>query len=158
MLTGQYDRISCLMEHPSHDSLGTLVVGFGDFEPTKTSTRIVLFPLALLGIAQLGSILSLIVGWFSSRVAQRKAQSRALSERERQIEQDKKQHNPDLLAEIEFLVKLNSKQDMKDQMSELAFSVLGFLVFWMVGAAIFMGTEVRCIEMFKGAPFVRSPN
>ena len=36
------------------------VVGFGDFEPTKTSTRILLFPLALIGIAQLGSILSLI--------------------------------------------------------------------------------------------------
>lgn len=117
-------------------------MGFGDFEPTKTSTRIVLFPLALLGIAQLGSILSLIISFFSSRADQRKAQSRALLERQRQMEQDKQQQVPDLLKEIDFLVSLNSRQDMNDHISELAFSVMGFLAFWLVGAAIFMGTEV----------------
>jgi potassium channel subfamily K len=118
-------------------------VGFGDFVPTKIATKILLLPLALLGIAQLGSILSLIVGFFSLRAARRKARSRALSERQRQLDQDRKQTPPDLLQEIDFLVQLNASHDMKDQLNELLLSIAGLLVFWFVGAAIFTGTEVR---------------
>ena len=84
------------------------LVGFGNYEPTRISTKILLFPLALLGIAQLGSILGMIIEFFSLRAAKRKAQSRALLERERQVEQDKKQAPPNLLQEIEFLVEMNN--------------------------------------------------
>ncbi|KAF8321589.1 voltage-gated potassium channel [Clavulina sp. PMI_390] len=124
-----------------YSTVTLLTVGFGDFEPTKTSTRIILFPFALIGIAQLGSILGMIVSFFTSRAARRKAKSRALWERQRQIEEDEIQKSPDLLEEIDFLVKLNQRQDLDDQFSELGLSIVGFLVFWMIGACIFKATE-----------------
>ena len=120
-------------------------VGFGDLAPTKTLTKILLFPFALIGIVQLGSILTLMIDFFSHRAATRKEISRALSERQRHVEQDRRQIAPDLLQEVDFLVRLNAKQDKKDHISELILSIAGFLVFWFVGAAIFTGTEVRDI-------------
>jgi len=120
-------------------------VGFGDFVPTKTSTRILLFPFALIGIVQLGSILTLIINFSSHRAATRKERSRALSERQRNVEQDRSQVTPDLLQEVDFLVRLNASQDKKDHISGLVLSITGFLVFWIVGAAVFTGTEVRGI-------------
>ena len=121
-------------------------VGFGDFVPTKTSTRILLFPFALIGIVQLGSILTLIINFSRHRATTRKERSRALSERQRHVEQDRRQIAPELLQEVDFLVRLNANQDKKDHLSELILSITGFLVFWFVGAAIFTGTEVRDIR------------
>ena len=59
------------------------------------------------------------------------------------MEQDRKQTPPDLLQEIDFLIRSNASHDMKDQLNELLLGVAGLVVFWFVGAAIFTGTEVR---------------
>ncbi|EIN11143.1 voltage-gated potassium channel [Punctularia strigosozonata HHB-11173 SS5] len=116
-------------------------VGFGDFFPTTTAGRILLFPFTLLGIALLGSIIEMLVRFFSSRSAERKAKSRALYEKRRQEEEDKKQTPTDFAREIEFLQRLNERQDVVDQASEFALSLGGFLVFWFIGAVIFWAIE-----------------
>lgn len=90
----------------------------------------------------LGAILQMIVSFFSERSASRKAQSRAEFERQRQAEENDKQNPADLAREIEFLQTMNSRQDMWDQLTEFSFSCLGFLIFWVVGGAIFSALEV----------------
>lgn len=76
-------------------------------------------------------------------------------ERERQQQQDKEQNEemPDLLTEIKFLVALNERHDMADRLSELAMSLTGFVVFWLVGAAIFSVTEVSFENLFEALVF-----
>ena len=130
---------------PAHPSS----VGFGDFSPTHTSTQILLFPFALLGIAALGSLLDVIVRFFSARSAKRKAASRARLEHARQEDEDAKQDPADLPREIEFLEHLNGRQDAWDQAIEFALSFGGFLAFWFVGAAIFSAIEV-CPDLLTG--------
>jgi potassium channel subfamily K len=95
-------------------------IGFGDFSPTKAVTRALLAPLTILGIAYLGSLVQMIVDFFSKRSATRKERSRAMFERERQEAEDKAQNPANLVAEIEFLDKLNQGQDLKDQAWEFA--------------------------------------
>lgn len=120
-----------------------LTVGFGDFLPLKHASRVLLFPIAIFGIALLGSLIQVIVSYFDARSAARKATSRAAFERQRQIEEDKTQNPTDLKREIEFLERMNEHQDMWDQATEFVFSCLGFAAFWVVGAAIFQQLEVR---------------
>lgn len=120
-----------------------VLVGYGDLLPTTTAGRILLFPVSLMGIALLGSIVQMLVAFFSSRSADRKARSRAKFERQRQIEEDKRQNPADLAREIEFLHQMNERQDFWDQLTEFAVSCFGFFAFWVVGAAIFMALEVR---------------
>ena len=52
-------------------------VGFGDFRPTKTSTKVLLFPFAVLGIALLANQVSLIVGYFGKQSELRRTKWRA---------------------------------------------------------------------------------
>lgn len=44
-----------------------LTVGYGDLVPTRTSTKILLFPFALSAIALLANVVSLIVGHIGRR-------------------------------------------------------------------------------------------
>lgn len=57
--------------------VSTLTVGFGDFEPTKTSTKILLFPFAVLSIALLANQVSMIVDYFGHQSELRKTKWRA---------------------------------------------------------------------------------
>jgi potassium channel subfamily K len=93
-------------------------IGYGDLEPTHPATYILVFPLALLGIAQLGALVQQIVSFFSARSARRKEMSRAKYERERQEQEDSKQDPADLAEEMEFLENINSRQDLVDQAIE----------------------------------------
>jgi potassium channel subfamily K len=54
-------------------------VGFGDYEPTHKATQVLLFPLAICGIAQLGALVQQIVSFFSARSAHRKVCALALA-------------------------------------------------------------------------------
>ena len=45
--------------------------------------------------------------------------------------------------EIRFLEHINRKEDVVGKLWDLVWSVLGFLVFWFVGAALFNSIEVR---------------
>ncbi|KAG8985727.1 hypothetical protein FRB94_005465 [Tulasnella sp. JGI-2019a] len=118
-----------------------LTIGFGDFAATKTSSRILLCPICIMGIALLGSLLEMIIGFFADRAADRKARTRAEFERRRQVEEDKHQRPADLAREIHFLHTMNEEQDKRDQISEFIFSCGGFLTFWIIGALIFSRLE-----------------
>ncbi|KAH7337786.1 hypothetical protein B0J17DRAFT_664258 [Rhizoctonia solani] len=117
-----------------------LTVGFGDFCPTKTSTKIILFPLGLLGVTLLASCISMIVSFFNEYQKQHKAKARAEREKAWQISQMKSE-NPSLQREIEFLYELHERQGWRERGIDLTQSLAGFLVFWFVGAAIFGAVE-----------------
>lgn len=118
------------------------LVGYGDYSPATTAGKVLLFPITLLGIAMLGSLIEIIVTFFSHQAARRKAQSRARFERQRQIEEDNYENPADLDKEIEFLEQLNERHDMWDQVSEFFLSCFGFFAFWVVGGVIFKALEV----------------
>ncbi|KAJ1300970.1 hypothetical protein OPQ81_003395 [Rhizoctonia solani] len=117
-----------------------LTVGFGDFHPTKLSTRVLLFPLSLLGITLLASCISMIVSFFNHHQQKHKARARAEREKAWQISQ-MRSTNPSLQREIAFLTELHKRQWWREQGVDLAESLVGFLVFWFVGAAIFSAVE-----------------
>ncbi|EIN05813.1 voltage-gated potassium channel [Punctularia strigosozonata HHB-11173 SS5] len=118
-----------------------LTVGFGDFLPTTAAARVLLFPFALLGIASLASIIEMLIRFFASRSEQRKAKLRAHFEalRERRLAQEGA--GDDLAREVAFLERLHHLQDTADQATEVALSFGGFVVFWLVGGAIFWAIE-----------------
>ncbi|CAE6447781.1 unnamed protein product [Rhizoctonia solani] len=117
-----------------------LTVGFGDFCPTKPSTKVLLFPLGLLGITLLANCITMIVSFFRKHKQNRKAQARAEREKAWQISQTKSE-TPSLRREIAFLSELHEQQRWRDHCVDLAQSLIGFLVFWFVGAAIFSAVE-----------------
>ncbi|QRV84630.1 ion channel protein [Ceratobasidium sp. AG-Ba] len=117
-----------------------LTIGFGDFYPTKPSTKVLLFPLALLGITLLAECISMIVSFFNKHHQQHKARARAEREKQWQLEQMDTQE-PSLEREIEFLAQLHERQGWREQYAELLRSAFGFLTFWFVGAAIFGALE-----------------
>jgi hypothetical protein len=57
-----------------------------------------------------------------------------------------KSENPSLEREVEFLSQLHDQQGWREQGVDLAQSLLGFLVFWFAGAAIFGAVEVSLIQ------------
>ncbi|TDL28923.1 voltage-gated potassium channel [Rickenella mellea] len=122
-------------------SVTFLTIGFGDFYPTLTVTKIVLFPFALVGIAQLGNIIGIIASFFSAQAQAREDARRAEFEKERQAEEELKQDAPNLKREIEFLESLTKLEDRWKTVTSLGKNILGFLVFWSIGALIFSQTE-----------------
>lgn len=119
-----------------------LTIGFGDFYPTKPATQIVLFPFVLVGIVQLASLIDMIVRFFSSRVASRHAQQRTKYEQKREEEETQLGQEPDLERELIFLKRLYSSIGKKKETEDIILSILGFLIFWVIGALIFSQTEV----------------
>ncbi|KAG9075917.1 hypothetical protein FRC06_009810 [Ceratobasidium sp. 370] len=117
-----------------------LTIGFGDFYPTKPSTKVLLFPFALLGITLLAECISMIVSFLKKHQEQHKARARAEREKTWQLSQ-MTAGEPSLEREIEFLSKLHTKHGWREQSAELGSSALGFLTFWLAGAAIFGAVE-----------------
>jgi hypothetical protein len=101
-----------------------LLVGYGDYSPVTIAGRVLLFPIVLLGIAMLGSLIEMIVTFFSHRVARCKAESRGQSERQRPNDGDKRQNLADM---IELLERLNERLDTWDQVRKFFLSYFGFL-------------------------------
>ncbi|KAG9024722.1 hypothetical protein FRB95_011146 [Tulasnella sp. JGI-2019a] len=122
-----------------------LSVGFGDFLAKKTASRILIFPFCLIGIALLGSLITLIVGFFSDRAADRKAIARSEYERRRQKEEndlhERSGRPADIQREIQFLTEINERQDFRDEIQDFTLATVGFLTFWVVGAAVFSAIE-----------------
>lgn len=130
-----------------------LTVGFGadDSKPTQTSTRIILFPLSIIGITILAKQVDTILTFLKDRLKRHKAQVQAKLELEwRQVTREDLQlagENVDeirhlnLYEEIQFLGRLSLKQVAQDQLLELLAIFLGLVITWLVGAAIFSSLE-----------------
>jgi len=119
-----------------------LTVGFGDFFPTRTVTRIVLFPFALAGIAQLGSLIGMIVSFFSNRIEAQAAERKVRFEREREEAARMSVREFDFDAEMRFLYQLHQTEDRWRLARDLSYNLSGFLFFWVIGALIFSQIEV----------------
>ncbi|CAE6533692.1 unnamed protein product [Rhizoctonia solani] len=117
-----------------------LTIGFGDFYPTKPSTKVLLFPLGLLGVTMLASCISMIVSFFNKHQQKHRDKARAEREKAWQISQ-MKSTDPSLQREIAFLTDLHKRQGWREQGTDLTQSLAGFLVFWFAGAAIFGAVE-----------------
>ncbi|KZT43256.1 voltage-gated potassium channel [Sistotremastrum suecicum HHB10207 ss-3] len=121
--------------------VSSLTVGFGDFEPTTTAGRIILFPFLFFLVAQLANAIGMIIGFFSDK--SKDAQSRHLAEMEKQYHerQDKQNPTPNLDEEIKFLDDVAKMEETKQQKRDIVRSVTYFVTFWLVGAAIFSQLE-----------------
>ncbi|KAB5589919.1 Outward-rectifier potassium channel TOK1 [Ceratobasidium theobromae] len=134
-----------------------LTVGFGDFYPTKIYSKIILFPLGLLGmyhrtllvgfgltpitgITLLAGCVSMIVSFLNDHRKEHKAKVRAEREKAWQMSQMSSE-DPSLEREITFLRKLHERQGWCEQAIDLAKSLGAFLAFWFAGAAIFGAVE-----------------
>ncbi|KIM79102.1 hypothetical protein PILCRDRAFT_567574 [Piloderma croceum F 1598] len=121
-----------------------LTIGFGDFVPTTTATRILLFPFVVLAIAQLANQVGMIIGFFSQRTEDRKRRWR----RQYESLQDARalqngHHNPDgdLKKEIDFLMAQANREQNLSEAYDLGWSLATLVTFWLVGAAIFSQLE-----------------
>ncbi|EJT99352.1 voltage-gated potassium channel [Dacryopinax primogenitus] len=116
-------------------------IGFGDFHPTTTATRIIMFPLALIGIAELTALIGILITFFSNLHKERLARTRHKFERERRLAQKEQADPRSLEAEIQFLEELHKKRSWRDHATELGWSMGAFFTFWVTGAAIFSRIE-----------------
>ncbi|KAB5589920.1 Outward-rectifier potassium channel TOK1 [Ceratobasidium theobromae] len=123
-----------------------LTVGFGDFRPTKPSTKILLFPLAFLGIALLASCINMISSFFSNHQREHKARLRAEREKEWQkLQMMLEEHS--LNKEVVFLTMLHEQRGWREQGLALVQSLAGFIAFWLVGAVIFHAAELPPLQV-----------
>lgn len=120
-----------------------LTIGFGDFTPTRTATRVVLFPFLLIGIVQIASLIGMLVHYFSQRVSKQHANRRRKAAKLRQEEEDKLSDEPNLERELEFLGNLYRSTNEHDTLKSLTMAMFGFFAFWLIGALVFSRVEVR---------------
>ncbi|KAF8511620.1 voltage-gated potassium channel [Hysterangium stoloniferum] len=119
-----------------------LAIGYGDFTPTQTVTRVFVFMFVVLGIAQLGNIVTMLVRFFDSRAEATRVESRAKFEEKRKEEAEGKVGlAPDLFQEIQFLELLGEQQESRIRLRQVTTSLAGLIVFWIVGTAIFSHLE-----------------
>ncbi len=119
-----------------------LTIGFGDYYPTHTSTRVLLFFFALITISLLANIVSMLVSFMSALVDVRRQKWRSdFRKRAEQKFGDEGSRPEHLEDEVSFLNNLQKKEERWSQLYDLGFSMLAFLSFWLVGAVIFMVTE-----------------
>ncbi|KAJ6259602.1 hypothetical protein Dda_5240 [Drechslerella dactyloides] len=123
-----------------------LVVGLGDYTLTTTVGRALLFPYAAVGIVIVGLIVSSVRGLVLER-GKRKVKRRMLEKQREIFVKGRKNHSAvadRAQSEEERFEMMRQVQDRADQRRKwmaLWASVTCFLVFWMVGAVVFMEAE-----------------
>lgn len=119
------------------------------------ATRVLCFPYAVTAIALLAVQVGVIINFIGDRAESRKARWRAKFEQRYQhkIEESEQRQNSTenggpqngqpiaLVQEIARLQEMQKKEEMASRMFDLATSIASLIVFWMVGAVIFMSTE-----------------
>lgn len=117
-----------------------LTVGFGDFTPTTTAGKIVLFPCVLVGIAQLALVVSEIIDFFSQRSLDLVQATKLHVERERRRKEMTHDYI-DLNQEIQLFEAQQKAEDNKEEMISLCYSLISFFTLWLIGALIFSKME-----------------
>lgn len=122
----------------------SLTIGFGDFEPTHTATRILDFPFAVLAISLLAVMLGQLVGFISARAAKRRNEYRELYEaefEERRSSEKDDAKRMSLVMELAELQKLEKRHERFNQLVDMAFSTIALIIFWLIGAAVYYRLE-----------------
>lgn len=143
---GVQGLIFCKIEHWTYldgiyfSTVCVLTVGFGDFEPTTTAGKILLFPFVLVGIAQLALVVSDIIDFFTERSLDIVKATKMHLERER-VRKEMTMDYVDLKEEIHLLEQQQKAEDNRAEMLSLSYSMMSFCVLWFIGALIFSQME-----------------
>lgn len=108
-----------------------------------SSARLRRPPLTRVCLSVLASQVSMIVQFFSEHATERRRIWRKIYEDKRRNEgacvQADRKH--DLVEEMGFLQRLAEQEDKMSRTYDLVLSLLGFVTFWMVGAAAYQAIE-----------------
>jgi len=125
-----------------HHAYTATTVGFGsDYAPTTTASRILVFPFAVITIAGLGAQVSALLDFFSARAEARKKRWKAQYEQHQEKIKDDQLPADELIAEMQYLDKTIREEDRLSRLYDLTASLVVFIIFWVVGAAIFSHLE-----------------
>lgn len=151
----------------------TLTIGFGDITPQTTISKVLAFPVTIVGIALLALIVRSIVRLLSDRARRRKL---AIKKRlKAKLAEKKTTHRGSIwrqwakrpeglnalpklersLSLQQELIRLRSddwRRERRANMKSMAIGLVVFLVFWFIGAMIFHLVEVfpRCANVALG--------
>ncbi|ORY84754.1 hypothetical protein BCR37DRAFT_344839, partial [Protomyces lactucae-debilis] len=117
-----------------------LTVGFGDLVPTQTSSKILLFPIVVIGVVHFATVVTGIISYFQSRTKLRHKTSRR-KYRQKRLEMERAPDTPDLIAEMALLEDHQRQEERDAQIVDLFYSLLTFLTLWLIGAVIFSKLE-----------------
>ncbi|KAF3931527.1 hypothetical protein ABW19_dt0206675 [Dactylella cylindrospora] len=121
-----------------------LVVGLGDYTLTTNAGRALLFPYAAVGVVMVGLIVSSIRGLVLER-GKKKVERRILEkQREKFLDKEQNRSVPEAESErdrFEHMRKIQDTADQRRKWMALCTSLGFFLVFWMLGAFVFMKAE-----------------
>jgi potassium channel subfamily K len=109
--------------------------------PTKTSTKILCFPLALIGIALIASQVSDILGFFGESARHRKAELRKEFEKSHQQVSESLDPAAELIAEMKHLQNLYVLENAASRLYDASLSLAAFALFWFIGALVFAEAE-----------------
>jgi potassium channel subfamily K len=117
--------------------------GYGDYQPTHVSTRILDFPFAVMSISLLAVMLSQLIGFISSRTSRRKEAFRKhfedeFTQRREEADGEKKFS---LVVELAELQDMERQEEQLNQTFDLVMSFASLIVFWCIGAACFHAIE-----------------
>lgn len=117
-----------------------LTIGFGDFSPSTTAGKILVFPFAIAGIALLANQISLIVSVSTRNMAKYRKQLHAIEEAT-VADLVKRDNEPYLQAEARRLHHITTQQRGAQDLVDLGASFAVLVVFWLVSAAIYHAAE-----------------
>jgi len=89
-----------------------LTIGYGDFAPTTTAGKVLIFPFSVLTISQLGNEIALIISFISSRSAERRDRWKRRYELAMHREAEALQPKATLVEEMALIHQINSREDM----------------------------------------------
>ncbi|KAL7423995.1 Potassium channel [Cryptotrichosporon argae] len=118
-----------------------LTIGYGDFTPTTTAGKVLIFPFAVLTISQLGNEISLIIGFIAGRADARRDKWRKRYEGAMHREANKVRPHASLTEEMALVHQINKREETMSQVYDLMWSALSLIVFWVIGATLFSEIE-----------------
>ncbi|OXC65870.1 potassium channel protein [Cryptococcus neoformans] len=118
-----------------------LTIGYGDYVPTTTAGKVLIFPFAVLTISQLGNEIALIIGFIKQRAEERRNKWRQSFEGAMHREANSLRPKAGLTEEMALVYRINSREEIMSQMYDLIWSAMALVVFWVLGATAFSQIE-----------------
>ncbi|KIS00879.1 potassium channel protein [Cryptococcus deuterogattii 2001/935-1] len=118
-----------------------LTIGYGDYVPTTTAGKVLIFPFSVLTISQLGNEIALIISFISQRAEERRKKWRLRFERAIHRQANSMRPKAGLMEEMALVYKINSREELMTQLYDLVWSAISLIVFWVLGAAAFSQIE-----------------
>lgn len=89
-----------------------LTIGYGDYVPTTTAGKVLIFPFAVLTISQLGNEIALIIGFIKQRAEERRNKWRQSFEGAMHREANSLRPKAGLTEEMALVYRINSREEM----------------------------------------------